>query len=253
VTHVFVRLVTVFFCVSVFGTLAAYGFDLVLDPGHSPKSPGAISCAGVTEYRYNNALVAHIAASLANLPGVRVFLTKKDDEEISLKERVKDTAGKDLFISVHHDSVQPQFLNIKGGNAGNCSDKASGFSIFVSRKNPFFKESLAAATMLGRSLLAQGLRPTLHHAEPIAGENRPLLDKELGIYAYDDLVVLREAHSPAILFEAGVIINPIDEKYIQSDVFKGKVAKAIRTVVQQTKGTHRVGCNPGSARKRKGK
>jgi N-acetylmuramoyl-L-alanine amidase len=75
----------------------------------------------------------------------------------------------------------------------------------------------------------------------------------LGIYAYDDLVVLREAHSPAILFEAGVIINPIDEKYIQSDVFKGKVAKAIRTVVQQTKGTHRVGCNPGSARKRKGK
>lgn len=229
-----VRLATLFFCVSFFWHPAAFGLDLVLDPGHSPKSPGAVSCAGVPEYRYNNALVAHIAASLAGMPHVRVLLTKGDNEEISLKERVKDTAGKDLFISVHHDSVQPQFLIIKGGNAGNCSDKASGFSIFVSRKNPFFKESLAAATMLGKSLLAQGLRPTLHHAEPIAGENRPLLDKELGIYVYDDLVVLREALSPAILFEAGVIVNPVDEKTIQMDAFKGKVVKAIREIAAAT-------------------
>lgn len=230
----FLRMVIVSFCSLFFWDPAAHGFDLVLDPGHSPKSPGAISCNGVQEYRYNNALVAQITVSLANLPGVRVFLTKKDDEEISLKERVKDTTGKDLFISVHHDSVQPQFLNGQGRNGGKCSEKASGFSIFVSRKNPFFKESLAAAAMLGKCLLAQGLRPTLHHAEPIPGENRPLLDKEPGIYAYDDLVVLREARSPALLFEAGVIVNPIDEKTIQGDEFKRKVAKAIREIAAAT-------------------
>lgn len=249
----FLRTVIVSFCSVFFWNLAAHGFDLVLDAGHSPKSPGAISCNGVQEYRYNNALVAQITVSLANLPGVRVFLTKKDDEEISLKERVKVSTGKDLFISVHHDSVQPQFLNGQGRNGGKCSDKASGFSIFVSRKNPLFKESLAAAAMLGKSLLAQGLRPTLHHAEPIPGENRPLLDKELGIYAYDDLVVLREARSPALLFEAGVIVNPIDEKYIQSEAFKEKVAKAIRTIVEQINGPHRADCNPGNARRSKGK
>lgn len=230
----FLRTVIVSFCSVFFWSVTAHGFDLVLDPGHSPKSPGAISCSGVQEYRYNNALVAQITMSLANLPGVRVFLTKRDDEEIPLKERVKDTAGKDLFISVHHDSVQPQFLNGQGRNGGKCSDKASGFSIFVSRKNPFFKESLAAAAMLGKCLLAQGLRPTLHHAEPIPGENRPLLDKELGIYAYDDLVVLREARSPALLFEAGVIVNPIDEKTIQGDEFKRKVARAIREITAVT-------------------
>jgi len=223
------------FCFALFiWTLPAYGFDLVLDSGHSPKSPGALSCDGTPEYRYNNALVAHIAVSMANLPDVRVTRTKGNDDEISLKERVRDTAGKDLFISVHHDSVQPRFLNGQGRNGGRCSRKARGFSLFVSRKNPFFSESLAAATILGQSLLDQGLRPTLHHSEPIAGENRPLLDGNLGIYAYDELTVLKEARSPAILLEAGVIVNPVDEKNIRREEFKEIVTRAIKAVAGST-------------------
>ncbi len=223
------------FCCALFiWTLPAYGFDLVLDPGHSPESPGAVSCDGTPEYRYNNALVAYIAASMAYLTDVRVTRTKGINDEISLKERVRDTAGKDLFISVHHDSVQPRFLNGQGRNGGRCSHKASGFSLFVSRKNPFFKESLAAATILGQSLLDQGLRPTLHHAEPIAGENRPLLDGKLGIYAYDELTVLKEARSPAVLLEAGVIVNPVDEKNIRRGEFKEIVARAIKAVAGST-------------------
>lgn len=147
---------------------------------------------------------------------------------------IKGTSGKDLFISIHHDSVQPQFLTrqVAGAKRYACSEKASGFSIFVSRTNRFFAGSLAYARKLGEALVAQGLRPTLHHAEPIPGEKRLLLDEKLGIYAFDELVVLREADSPAVLLEAGVIVNPREEKLIAKDVFRNKVARGIRDMLK---------------------
>jgi N-acetylmuramoyl-L-alanine amidase len=221
---------------AVFGFfVAAEGFELLLDPGHSPKSPGALSCTGVYEYQYNNRLTEHLARSLRNAATMNARLSKGYNEEIRLSDRVRTTSGIDLFISIHHDSVQPQFLEPRapGSTKGNCSHKASGFSIFVSRKNPFLEKSLKAARNLGKQMVAQGFHPSLHHAEPIAGENRPLLDKELGIYAFDDLVVLKEAQSPALLFEAGVIVNPVDEAVISQDVFQQKVAQAFSAALSE--------------------
>lgn len=218
----------------IFGwSMSAAAFDLVLDPGHSPKSPGAMSCSGIPEYRFNNALVSFIAESLGTKPDVKVRLSKACDAEINIHCRVKHTKGRNLFISVHHDSVQPRYLTYgaKDGGKPACSDKASGFSIFVSRKNPYYHDSLVFARRLGKSLVAQGLHPSLHHAEPIPGENRPLLDRELGVYAFDDLVVLKEAGSPAILLEAGVIVNPVDEKTVTQEEFKKKVANAVTAAI----------------------
>ena len=54
---------------------------------------------------------------------------------------------------------------------------------------------------------------TLHHAEPIGGENRALLDARCGVYQYDDLVVLKDFRSPAVLFEAAVVVNS-DEEFV---------------------------------------
>ena len=39
--------------------------------------------------------------------------------------------------------------------------------------------------------------PTFHHAEPIKGENRELVNRDLGIYRFDDLIVLKSAATPA--------------------------------------------------------
>jgi len=57
----------------------------------------------------------------------------------------------------------------------------------------------------------QGLTPTLHHAEPIKGENRELVNPDLGIYRFDDLIVLKSAAMPAVLLECGVIVNRSEE------------------------------------------
>jgi len=88
-----------------------------------------------------------------------------------------------------------------------CLVRQRAFSIFYSEKNRFSFESLRFACALGEALRRQGLTPTLHHAEPIAAENRPLIDSELGVYRFDDLVVLKRAIMPAVLLECGVIVN----------------------------------------------
>jgi N-acetylmuramoyl-L-alanine amidase len=208
--------------------LPASSFDLLLDPGHGPDAPGAISCAGVPEYRYNNDLAAFLVAGLQQA-GVTVTLSKAPESSVPLRDRVKQSAGTDLVLSLHHDSVQPQFLTRQP--SGSCSSKASGFSLFVSRTNPFFDRSLAYARQLGTSLVAQGLHPALHHAEAIPGENRLLLDPQLGIYAFDALVVLQSARAPAVLLEAGVIVNPADENLIRSPAFREKVLTAIGRLI----------------------
>ena len=59
--------------------------------------------------------------------------------------------------------------------------------------------------------MAAGEKPSLYHAEPIAGENRPLLAPPPGRASLDGLAVLKTATMPAVLVEAGVIVNPDDE------------------------------------------
>lgn len=201
---------------------------IALDPGHSPGKPGALSCSGVHEYVYNDALALEVANRLA-ASGIPVEISRKPGENLSLGARAAKSAGKDLFISIHHDSVQPQF--IRTVNKLPFSEKARGYSIFVSRKNPFYLDSLRAAKSLAKKLRASGLAPTLHHAEPIQGENRLLLDRDLGVYAFDNLAVLKNAQSPAILLEAGVLVNPADEELVRKPAFRAAVAEAIKSTV----------------------
>lgn len=67
----------------------------------------------------------------------------------------------------------------------------------------------------------------MYHAEKIEGENKELIDEKLGIYLYDDLKVLKNTNSPAFLFEAGVIVNPNEEKKVKTKVFKDNIMEAV--------------------------
>lgn len=75
--------------------------------------------------------------------------------------------------------------------------------------------------------MAAGEKPSLYHAEPIAGENRPLLDRRLGVHRFDGLAVLKTATMPAVLVEAGVIVNPDDEARVARPDTIERMARAI--------------------------
>ncbi|MGB6114703.1 MAG: N-acetylmuramoyl-L-alanine amidase, partial [Comamonas sp.] len=141
--------------------------------------------------------------------------------DIPPARRAQGAPDADLLVSIHHDSVQARFLA-----AGRQSEFA-GYSIFVSMLNPHPGRSLACARHIGERMRAAGEQPSAYHAEPIEGENRPFIDRRLGIHRYDGLAVLRTAPMPAVLVEAGVIINPAEETRLGKPETITRLARAI--------------------------
>jgi len=211
-------------------------FVVAVDVGHTRNSPGATSARGVSEFEFNRVLANELVAMLRADDFTKTFLINDDGEIGSLTERTRHAlAGHtNLFLSIHHDSVQPHYLETWtfNGRRALYSDRFSGYSLFVSAKNPQFDQSRLAAVEIGKAFRARGLVPTLHHAEPIHGENRLLLDPTLGIYRFDDLVVLKRASMPAVLIEAGVIVNRDEELALAEPSRQQLIATAIAAAVR---------------------
>ena len=206
-------------------------FRIALDVGHWPNQPGATSARGKTEASFNVRLVSEAVTSLKEVGFLYTFQVNSDGQKITLKERTKqaEEMKADLFVSIHHDSVQEHYLKTweHQGSQHRFYDGFSGFSLFVNLTSQHGSESKQFGESLGRALLSQGLSPTLHHSEKIAGEDRQLLDASLGLYRFDELAVLRTAQSPALLFEAGVIVNRAEEARLDRRDHRAKIVAAL--------------------------
>lgn len=195
---------------------------VVIDSGHTPKQPGALGARGIREVFYNEAFSDKLGTSL-RAAGVQVVTTRKSIEDISLKDRAEraNAVMPNLFLSIHHDSTQLKYLiktEFNGLAAYQTIVPVAGYSIFISKLNPKFDKSYQFAQLLGKAMTQLDRPVALHHAERIEGENRELLDAELGIYRFDQLLVLRNTLSPAVLLEVGVIVDPSDEKVVSDRV-----------------------------------
>jgi N-acetylmuramoyl-L-alanine amidase len=193
---------------------------IIVDAGHTPAHPGATGASGRVEHLYNLDLSKAVTTDL-EAAGDRVTRTGTDSREIALADRPNAEPKADFFISIHHDSIQQAWID--EGRRG----EFRGYSIFVSELNPHYQQSLACAKAIGERLRAAGETPSLYHATPIKGENRPLIDRQLGIHRFDDLVVLKTAPMPAVLVEAGVIVNPDEERRLADPATIAKLAQAI--------------------------
>jgi N-acetylmuramoyl-L-alanine amidase len=213
-------------------------FRIVLDVGHTAKSEGAISARNVPEFAFNLHLARRIEEKLkaAGFAGTKLLVTE-GNSRASLIKRVAaaNDLPADLFLSIHHDSVPNKLLENWEfeGKKSHFSDRFSGYSVFVSRDNPDFKTSLSFAELIGREMKAEGLQYAHQYTQAIMGRyQHPLLNKETGVYSYDQLVVLRSTRMPAVLLEAGSIINRDEELKMDSperrDVIGGAVAAAVK-------------------------
>ncbi len=150
---------------------------------------------------------------------------------MALPTRTKIAASKnaDLFVSIHHDSAQDKYLEERevNGKEERFTNEFSGYSVFVSRKNPRYDESFDVAKRIGRAMQTNGFKFAKHHHEQIAGENRPFADEAAGVYAFDDLVVLKTATMPALLGECGVIVNPREEQQLLTRERQAAITSAI--------------------------
>jgi N-acetylmuramoyl-L-alanine amidase len=205
---------------------------VAIDVGHYLKEPGAISARGVPEFEYNLRLAREVAAALRGA-GHRTLLIGDDGLVENLGSRAPRAAGMDLFISIHHDSVRPRFL-VQWETEGATrlySDKFAGYSLFVSRMHPQLKASLRCASTIGAAMNAAGFIASRYHADPIVGENRPFADEVNGVHYFDNLAVLKTASVPALLFEAGVIVNRAEELRMRDPAVRKRITDSIVTGV----------------------
>lgn len=226
-------------------------YVVAIDVGHTKSSPGAISVTGKPEYEFNLRLAKRLEERLKETSregGATIdpFIISSE-KPMTLVARTKIAASRnaDLFVSIHHDSAQDQYLEERevNGRDQRFTEEFSGYSVFVSRKNPRYEESRDLAQRIGRAL-GRNFRFARHHHEQIAGENRPYVDEDAGVYAFDDLVVLKTALMPAVLVECGVIVNPTEEKELLTAARQATTAAAIvrgiREHLEQTPTVRRV-------------
>jgi N-acetylmuramoyl-L-alanine amidase len=213
-------------------------FRLVVDVGHTKEVPGAIGARGVYEYEFNLRL-AKLAVQKLTEAGFdkTLLLITGGRAHSSLAQRVAraNSSSADLFLSIHHDSVPNSFLEkweFLGRRLG-YSDRFKGHSIFVSNANPSFRTSVQFASLLGKELNARGLVYAHHYTEKFMGHRqRILVDAEAGVYRYDQLIVLKDTRMPAVLLEAGSIINRDEEQAMASPERQLLIASSVVRAVE---------------------
>jgi N-acetylmuramoyl-L-alanine amidase len=213
-------------------------FRVILDVGHSAEVPGAMSARGVGEYTFNLNLANVIQKKMLEAGFTKTTVLISSGKAMpSLVSRVH-YAGRtpaDLFLSIHHDAVPDKFLEkwtYEGKERPYC-DRFKGHSLFVSAINDHYKPSLQFAKLLGTQLKSKGLQYATQYTQSFMGiRQRQLVDAEAGIYRFDNLVVLMSTNMPAVLFEAGSIINRDEELVMANPEHQAMLATSVTTAVE---------------------
>jgi N-acetylmuramoyl-L-alanine amidase len=212
-------------------------FRVVVDVGHTEEVPGALSARGVPEYTFNFALAEAITQALLETGfknTIRLITATAPWRGLLERAARANDMHADLFIAVHHDSV-PDFLQESWqyeGKDNQFSDRFSGYAIFISNDNADRAGSLAFGHGLGKELQTHGLHYTPHYTLPLMRHYRhELLDAEAGVYRYDQLIVLRHTLMPAVLLEAGSIVNRQEELELATPERRARTAQAVAAAV----------------------
>ena len=238
--------------------------SIILDPGHDPLYRGALGSCGEFEVSYNDRIVA----AYLKTTSVRVITTRDADQAPRILKRTMDAGGAppkgytlktslqarttlansskgSLFISIHHDSTAARFITAdpslcqgRGGHTLLPEFKARndiGFNVFIDQdpKNPYYRQSLRFAKLLGQELIGIGRKPSNYHyfPEDDCRSCRPVL-RDLGVW-HQQLYVLRHVRMPAVLVEVGNIADAADEALINSDQFRAQFALALNRAVER--------------------
>lgn len=214
------------FCLLAASTATVAAPPLVaVDVGHTVADPGATSARGRGEFAFNLDLAILLAGALRDR-AVAVREVNFDGAIGSLAERPASVPGSDLFVSIHHDSISPEYLQFWDwdGSEASFTTLKRGFGIFVSRRNPDPPASLRCASTIGAALRLAGFVPTPWH-----GRKHQPADADNGVWYYDNLVVLHKSAFPALLFEAGVIKHREEELELLEPDRQARMADALAT------------------------
>ncbi len=208
--------------------------NVVIDPGHGGKDPGAIGPRGTMEKDIALDVARRLKERLNHNERLHIYLTRETDKTVSLSDRVKfaNDIGADLFISIHVNALPKEDLNIietysfgppadeetiqlaKQENADSMYSSGD-FKKLIQKIGDTMKqqESIALATAIQRSLFA----------------NIKKYDKDVhnwGVKAAPFMVLL-DVEAPAVLTEISCITNQEEEKKLKTTDYREKIASFI--------------------------
>jgi len=209
-------------------------FTLVIDPGHGGIDGGAEGGRGTKEKEVTLAFAKDLADHLKSIDDMRVVLTRKDDNFISLSGRLRmaHEVDADLFISLHADSIA--IRRVRGATVYTLSDKASDA----------VAASLAAQESPNDAMVGEKLEEA---PESVAGILVDLARNETRVFSsglaeqivrnFEGQVrlinnphrqagfrVLQSPDLPAALVELGYLSNLADEKLLADEAWRRKAA-----------------------------
>jgi N-acetylmuramoyl-L-alanine amidase len=197
---------------------------IVIDPGHGGINSGTRS---ILDRRFEKEFTLDWAKRIAPLletNGWKVFLTRTNDVDVSLSNRVAfaESHHADLFISLHFNSAAPDTK--QAGLETYCltpvgmpSTLTRGYPDLWSENLPnnyFDAQNLQLAVRLHNALL------------------RATGTEDRGIRRARFIGVLRGQKRPAILIEAGYLSNPAEAKLIESADYRQKLAEAFANALK---------------------
>lgn len=192
---------------------------IVIDPGHGGKNPGAKS---ILSDKYEKDFTLDWALRIQKLLqplGWRVHLTRTNDVDIALTNRVA-YAGQvkaDLFISLHFNSAYP--LTEPAGIETYCLTP-QGLPSSVTRDF----EDAVGRTYPNNAFDAENLRCALElHEAMLAGTGA----QDRNVRRARFLAVLRLQDCPAVLVEGGFLSNPTEARLIAGPDYRQSLAQSV--------------------------
>lgn len=208
--------------------------NIVIDPGHGGKDPGAIGANGLREKDVVLKLSKLLARKIREELHCEAVLTRTDDRFLPLERRtaIANMERADLFISLHTNAhkyrsaqgIETYFLNV-------ALDEHS--MNLAAKENATSKKNISDLQVILNDLM---LNTKIFESSSLAKFVQQGLLRELrqGYKKVRDrgvrqapFYVLIGAKMPAILVEIGYITNFIENKRLCSDNYLARVASGI--------------------------
>ena len=215
---------------------------VVIDAGHGGKDPGARG-RGLQEKDLTLDIALRLAANLRNVPGLKVVMTRDNDEFVTLQDRgrIANKASGKLFVSIHINAartskaygIETYFLSPARTERAVKVSEFENSVVQLEEDSASYKRLSDEKYILVSMAQSQFLLESQKLAELVQKEavKRTGLDDrgvdQAGFY------VLIGASMPAILFECAFLTNSKDAKVLRSPDGRQKYADALSTGIMK--------------------
>ncbi|HVE10304.1 MAG TPA: N-acetylmuramoyl-L-alanine amidase [Paraburkholderia sp.] len=217
---------------------------VAIDPGHGGEDPGAIGGSGTYEKHVALDIAKKLRAKIDAQPNMRAMMTRDADFFVPLNVRVQKArrVNADLFVSIHADAfTTPQAsgssvfaLSEHGAssaaaqwmaNKENSSDMIGGINVKTA-------DATVNRALFDMSTTAQ-IRDSMRYGNFVLKEVGGVNKLHKGSVEQAGFAVLKAPDIPSILVETAFISNPDEERRLNDDAYRDRMANAIMTGIKR--------------------